>query len=194
MNDPRPILFLDLATRTGWCEGIPGGEPTYGSTLFAPEGAGRGAVYGGAFKWMAERIQATRPRAIAYEAPLARNAKTAELLMGICGCINAAAYLCRVYDVRRVHVSSVRAYLLDKGAPRAGAEVKHAIIDQCKLRGFHPTNDDEADAIAGWLYTCGLLAPEIAHKTTPLFAPPPAPEAEPNTRKQGEAYDPYRGF
>lgn len=199
MNDPRPILFLDLATRTGWCEGVPGGEPTYGSTLFAPEGAGSGAIFGGAFKWLAERCQKTRYRKIIIEAPLDprhmgnRTTRMVGLrLIGLPAVMEAAAYLCKVYDFEEVRADDIRIGLL--GHRPVAAKAKQEVMAALNALGYPVSDPDAADALAGWLHSSRIIAPEIAHKTTPLFAPPPAPEAEPNTRKQGEAYDPYRGF
>lgn len=200
MNDPRPILFLDLATRTGWCEGVPGGKPTFGSTLFAPEGAGSGAIFGGAFKWLAERCQSTRYRAIYIEAPLDprhmgnRTTRMVGLrLIGLPAVMEAAAYLCKQYVFEEVRADDVRLTLL--GYRPKAAEAKQAVMKGLKALGFDVDDPDAADALAGWLHVSQIVAPEIAHKITPLFAEKPKePDRPPNTRKPGEAYDPYRGL
>lgn len=157
----RSVFFLDIATKSGWCEGEPGSKPIFGSLVLGGEGAEHPAKNGALFKFLGGRFQAFRPRAFVYEAPLARNASTAELLMGLAGTAQAAAYLCGVPIIRQSHVSSVRAFFLPKGSPRGGPAVKQAVIAECRRRGYEPQNDDEADAIAGWEHACSLLYPNV---------------------------------
>lgn len=156
----RSIIFLDIATSTGWCEGIPGQKPTFGSFRTSKDGD-NADKFAGMFKWVGERFQIFKPQAMFFEAPLARNATTAEALMGMAGAAQAAARLCGVWKIQRAHVGSVRAFFLPKGSPRSGDAVKAAVISRCKELGYNPKNDDEADAIAGWLFACSIVAPDI---------------------------------
>lgn len=176
---PGPILFLDLATRMGWCEGVPGGAPQWGAGLFSEAGSESPAIFAGAFRWMADRLgKQPRPRAIVYEAPLdprhmgRRTTRATGLrLIGLPACIEAAAYLMRVYDVREARADDIRQHVLGRRLKKA--EAKPLVIRHVSDLGF-PTNDpDAADAIAGWLYACHVIAPEQAHPVAPLFAPAP---------------------
>ncbi len=168
----RSVLFLDIATRTGWCEGVPGGKPFYGSFVVSKDGDASDK-YLGMLRWVGQRCKAFRPNALFYEAPLARNAKTAELLMGLAANACSAARGTGVWRVEKVHPSTVKAFFLPKGAPRTGSATKYAVIDRCRELGFDPKNDDEADAIAGWHYACARVAPHVAADSTPLFGPHP---------------------
>ncbi len=186
MADPRPILFLDLATKFGWCEGAPGKEPTFGSERFAPEGAGSGAVFGGAFKWMAQRCQATAYRQIVIEATLdprhmgGRTTRDTGLrLIGLPAVIEAAAYLCKVYDFHEARADDIRLFLIGKRPKKA--EAKQLVMAKLQALGHDVRDPDAADALAGWLYSCSIIAPEQAARPT-------------HVRQSGEQYDPYRGF
>lgn len=186
MADPRPILFLDLATKFGWCEGTPGKEPTFGTERFAPEGSGSGAVFGGAFRWMAQRCQATAYRQIVIEATLdprhlgdRTTRETGLRLIGLPAVIEAAAYLCKVYEFHEARVDDIRLFVVGKRLKKAEAKAK--VIARIQSLGFDVADPDVADAVAGWLYSCNIIAPDL---TPPLVA----------TREAGEQYDPYRGF
>ncbi|MEW5421923.1 hypothetical protein [Amorphus sp. 3PC139-8] len=170
------ILFLDLATRMGWCEGKPGGAPKWGAEFFAEEGSDNPAVFAGAFRWVVKRLEASpRPRTIVYEAPLdprhmgQRTTRATGLrLIGLPACVEAAAYLMRLYDVQEARADDIRRFVLGRRAKKA--EAKPLVIRAVTNLGF-PTNDpDAADAIAGWLYACHLADPENAHDVAPLFA------------------------
>lgn len=177
----KSILFLDLATKTGFCEGEPGGKPYFGSTLFAPEGSPSAAVFGGAFKWLATRCQAFKPRTIVFEAALdprhmggKTTRDTAMRLIGLPAVMEAAAYLCGVYDVREARADDVRLFLINKRPKKA--EAKRLVIQKLQALGYDVTDPDAADAIAGWLFACNLIAPGTAPDVTPLFGEKPAPK------------------
>lgn len=174
----RPILFLDLATTFGWCEGVPGEKPIFGHERFAPEGADSPAVFAGAIKWLATRCQAFKPRTIAYEAPLdprhmgeKTTMNTARRLIGLPACIEGAAYLSGVWDIREARADDVRYFLLGKKVKKA--EAKGLVIGKLRDLGYDVHDDNAADALAGWLYTCSLIAPGVARETSPLFSGKP---------------------
>lgn len=185
------IVFIDLATRAGICDGEPGKQPRLYSHRWAEEGAPSGAVFAGCWKWTAERCQAFRPRSIVFEAALdprwlgpKTTRDTAMRLIGLPAVMESAAYLCGVYDVREARADDVRYFLLGKKVKKA--EAKNLVIKELRARGYDVTDPDEADALAGWLYACSLIAPGVKPAE-----PPPRPAI---TRQPGEAYDPYRGF
>ena len=177
----KTILFLDIASNTGWCEGEPGGKATYGSFQLAPEGADTPAKGAGLFKFLATRMQAFKPRTFVYEAPrnpnqmIGRtNAKTIRTLIGLPFVAETAAYLCGVYDIQEAEASSIRSFMLPlaKGEKRGklpAGELKKLIFRRVKDLGYDPKNTDEADAIAGWLYACNVAAPGVKPEQIPLF-------------------------
>lgn len=204
----KTLLFLDLATKFGWCEGEPGGKPIFGSERFAPEGSGSGAVFGGAFKWTFTRCQAFRPKTIVVEAALdprhlgsKTTRDTAMRLIGLPACIEGAAYLCGVYDVREARADDIRYFLLGQKVKKA--EAKRLVIGKLRDLGYDVSDPDAADALAGWLYACSLIAPETSAGTTPLFKnglpqakDSPAPAAGPDGAwvKNVPADDKWGGF
>lgn len=170
----RSILFLDVATRTGFCEGAPGEKPHHGSLRFAPEGSSPEAVAAGAIKWLGQRLQAFRPNVIVVEASLdprhmgsKTNVKTAQLLLGLPLVLGAVAHLSGVYDFRSARIDDIRRHLLGHRPGRATA--KREVIDRITALGFTPQDDNAADAIAGWLYACSIVEPKVAALSTPLF-------------------------
>ena len=168
MRDPRPILFHDVASKFGWCEGVPGELPTFGSARFAPEGAASPAYFGGAFKWAATKFQETVYRAVFIEAPLdprhlgQRTTRDTGLrLIGLPAAIAAAAHLCRIYDFRELRADDIRIDLLGRRLKRA--EAKPAVIGALQALGYAVADPDAADALAGWRHACRLLSPSIEH-------------------------------
>lgn len=171
----QTILAYDLATCTGWCEGVPGGEPRYGSIRFAPAGSSTAAIFGGAIKTFVERLQAFRPRVVVFEAPFApsvmrgkTNANTARILLGLPAILEGCCYRLGVHDLREVSVGDVRQHFLGTRKLRS-AEAKRAVIERCRALGFSPTDDNAADAIAVWHYASALIDPRSAARSTPLF-------------------------
>jgi hypothetical protein len=168
------ILFLDLATKSGFADGEPGKKPYFGSMRFAPEGAGSGAIFGGCFKWIAERCQTFKPKTIVYEAPLdprhvgpKTTRDTAMRLIGLPAVVEAAAYLCGVWDVREARADDVRLFLL--GMRPKKDEAKRLVMAKLRALGYDVDGPDAADALAGWLYACSIIAPGVARDTTSLF-------------------------
>lgn len=179
----KTILFLDIASNTGWCEGVPGEKPVFGSVKLAPEGSDTPAKGAGLFKFLATRMQAFKPNTFVYEAPRdprqmgnKTNAKTLRTLIGLPYVAETAAYLCGVYDIREAEAASIRSFMLPlaKGEKRGrldAGQLKRLIFQRVLDLGYSAKNTDEADAIAGWLFACHIVSPHIASaQTTPLFA------------------------
>lgn len=168
------ILFLDLARQTGWCEGAPGEAPQSGSHRLAPADASPAAVYAGLIDFLGQRLTTFRYRVVAFEAPLdvrhmqKTNINTARMLLGIAAIAEGVAYSTGHHRLFEAAVHDVRRHLL--GFRPKGGEAKRAVIDRLKMLGFNPVDDNEADAIAGWLYACAIIDPQKAKMTLPLLA------------------------
>ena len=167
------IIFLDLARTTGWCEGVPGERPTSGTIRLAPSSAAAGEVYGGMIQFLAPRLQSFRYRVVSFEAPfdtrhMKTNFNTARLLLGLPAIAEGVCHLTGHHNVREVSVNDVRKYLL--GTRPAKGEAKKAVIAKLNELGFDPKDDNEADAIAGWLYVCARVEPTKAMEVAPLLA------------------------
>jgi hypothetical protein len=166
------VLFLDLATRTGWCEGVPGETPTSGTLRLAPAGSSPAAVYGGLVAFLGTRLTALRYRAVAYEAPMdprhmKTNINTARVLLGMPAIVEGLAYQTGHHRLFEANVHDVRKHLLGY-RPQAG-EAKRVVMGALRQLGFDPRDDNEGDAIAGWLYACAVLSPGTAAASTPLI-------------------------
>lgn len=169
------VLCLDLATQMGWCEGEPGQKPTSGTVRLAPQGSSPAAVYGGLIDWLATRLTTFRYRMVVFEAPLdprwqkqPRSAATGRLLLGLCGITEGVCYQTGHHRVWEANVQDVRYHVL--GARPPAGEGKKLVMQRLKLLGHEFSDDNEADAIAVWLYATAIADSRIAQMTSPMFA------------------------
>jgi hypothetical protein len=170
----KTILALDLATTSGWAYGPPGATPTSGSIRFASAGASHEAIFASAVEWTTQVCDSRRPDVIVWEAPLATsfkrgstNASTTALLYGLPAVVGTAAYCCGYYNLLKADTRAVRLHFIGKNPRRIIA--KRMVIEQCKAMGWSPKDDNEADALATWHYTCSLIEPALALQTKPMF-------------------------
>ena len=158
-----PILFLDLARQMGWCEGEPGlAHPASGSIRLAPSEDGQTAAFVGLYDFLRDRLTTFRYQSIWYEAPLdprwkgmATNPATTAMLFGLPAIVRVVAHKTRHFNVRSEKVGVIRRGVFGKSP--VAAEAKGFVMDELAGRGFHPRDDNEADAIAGWLYACDYV-------------------------------------
>jgi hypothetical protein len=52
---------------------------------------------------------------------------------------------------------------------RKTSGAKPAVIQACKALGFDVENDNEGDALVGWLYQSAVLKPHFSTSMLPLF-------------------------
>jgi hypothetical protein len=168
------VLFLDLATQTGWAEGVPAGQPRYGSIRLAPQGATTSEIFGGLIRFLGQRLQAFPPSLVVFEAPMTpanmgghTNIRTIRVLIGL---VAVAEGVCNRMGVpvKEVTVGDVRQHFIGTRRLKS-AEAKRAVIKQCRMLGYDPSDDNAADALAGWHYATAILDPRTAHRSTPLF-------------------------
>lgn len=165
------VMACDLATVSGIAVDGPGGKPR-GITYRLPTGGNDLGGAGLAFSdWLHGLASIERPDLIALEAPVLGNtgAKvfTSEMLVGLAFMAEVVSKSLHIPTVR-AHVQTVRRHLLGNGRPR---NPKRAVIDRCRLLGWAPKNDNEADAMALWLHTKARLDRTFRIETgTPLFA------------------------
>lgn len=172
----RMILFLDVATRTGWCAGRPGETPEFGSKRLAPEEAPPVAIVAHSQIFIRELIETYRPNVIIAESPVysggmkgKTNYKTTRLLQCLPWTMAATAYHEKVFDYREMSQAAIRKFVLGR-KPTTG-KAKTEVMQAVRALGFDPEDDNASDALAGWLFACGEIAPDVnpAH-TTPLFS------------------------
>jgi len=165
----RSIMFLDLATTTGWAEGEPGSRAVSGrirlGNVAHPGGIGRGLN-----NFLAARFQAFKPARVYYESPFlaaTMNANTVRVTYGLAFMVQT---LCEIYGI---HCEGRNLSTIRKGelgyVPRGkGVDVKGIIMSRVRDLGYDPADDNEADAILGWHHVCAELDPKAA-----LLAAPP---------------------
>lgn len=174
------ILFLDVATRTGYAYGEAGRRPMSGSFRVAKQGATQSAHFGNALRWITSFHQEHPFEVLGIEGAAAGNnvagrttLQTSELLQGLPACFLGMAFLLGVYQVRRVAVSSVRAHFINAGNLK-GEIAKPRVMEKCRALGWVSKDDedqsfDRSDALAGWSYCETLFAAKESQPVDDLF-------------------------
>jgi hypothetical protein len=145
----RPILTLDLATTTGWCIGVLGSPPVYGSVLLI--GASRAARYAALLDWLdaAAAVHGV-PSDIIVEAAVIHGAgqDRARLALGLLAHIELWGWDqgCRVLDEMP---ATTRKEMLGRGSFPAGTAKSH-VMAWCREHGYRPGDDNAADALLLW--------------------------------------------
>lgn len=164
----RSILFLDLATVTGWAEGEPGGRATSGRIRLG-SGSTNGEV-GKAFNaFLAPRLASFRPARVIYESPFVAGMKNVNTVRLTFGLAFMTETICSIYGVpvMEANLNTIRKQTL--GFVPRGKDVKKSVIEYVRSLGYEPEDDNVADAILGFLYASAVLDPKSAAASTPLF-------------------------
>lgn len=139
------ILSLDLGTTTGWATRLSGGHIESGSTSFRPSRYDGGGMRYLRFRGWLEGIAANVGGIAAiYFEEVRRHAGTdAAHVYG--GFLATLSTWCEQHDIpyEGVPVGTIKRYATGKG----NAD-KRAVIEAVRARGYRPTDDNEADAIA----------------------------------------------
>lgn len=176
----REILALDVASRTGIAEGVPGAAPRlYHQQFLKEHESGKGfehleTMAGRALVWMAERLQISLPARIVIEAPPPEqalqgqtNARSTAVKIMLVGALAGVA-AARGVPVRFRGIGQVRKHFIGRGN-LPGDVAKPRVKRVCELLGWEPANYDQSDAAALWAFECAQLFPNEAVKPEPLF-------------------------
>jgi crossover junction endodeoxyribonuclease RuvC len=166
------VLALDLASTMGFCEGMPGERPVSGSVRLGSPGASQGEIYDQFAQFLLPKLRAFRFGLIVAEAPVSpryskTNQKTTEMLLGLHAWQRGICHMTGHYNMKTESAQRVRKFLLGKMPAKGQAKVE--VMAKVRALGFDPADDNEADAIALWLFTCNEVAPGQAMKIDPLF-------------------------
>ena len=144
-NTPRCMLALDLGTTTGWALRGHDGLITTGTASFKPgRYDGGGMRYLRFTSWLTELDRLSGPISTIWFEEVRRHAGTdaAHVYGGLLAVLTSWAEL-RGVPYQGVPVGTIKKFLTGQGnAP------KQAMLDAARKRGFSPTDDNEADAIA----------------------------------------------
>lgn len=158
------VAGIDLATAAGVCVGRPGQTPQF-FTRDLGKGKSHDFRFAEAMRLARYLISDLDVEAIGIEAPIIvpkRDKKqNNELLMGLCANIRGWAKIkgirCETLEIQ--HIDKV--FLGCKQTEGRDAR-KRAIWTQCRMRGWKPETQDEADAASTWDTMCVHLSPSYA--------------------------------
>lgn len=145
INASGAILALDLGTTTGWALAPQDGVTTSGTASFRPTRYDGGGMRFLRFRnWLEQiRAYAGRIEAVYFEEVRAHAGTDAAHVYG--GFLATLTAWCeqQVIPYQGVPVGVIKHFIAGRG--NAGKDV---VMDAVRGRGFHPADDNEADAIA----------------------------------------------
>jgi Holliday junction resolvasome RuvABC endonuclease subunit len=146
------VLTLDLARRTGWCCGPLGARPAFGAVQL--EGRTHGAVFAAASNWLADARRIHQPQHIVFEAPLVRGehagVSAGRLALGLVAMVELFAHD-EGLTVLEEHVGRTRKAVMGRGGFAKGT-AKAEVAKWLAGQGYHPQDDNAADALLLWLH------------------------------------------
>lgn len=148
------ILFLDLATSTGWAYGVAGQKPISGSFKVGRGGYGPGQLG----VWLRDfRREHGIPDLIGIEKWLPLRAAVNDRAVEVALRLNGAAHcMAAIYGVPVAEptVQAIRAAVCGRASAGSREETKAMVVATMKLLKLMPADakddDDRADALAGW--------------------------------------------
>lgn len=141
----RCVIALDLGTTTGWALRGYDGLITSGTASFKPgRYDGGGMRYLRFTNWLTELDRLSGPIEAIYFEEVRRHAGTdaAHVFGGLLAVLTSWSEL-RGVPYQGVPVGTIKKFLTGQGNAN-----KKTMIDAVRVRGFSPTDDNEADAIA----------------------------------------------
>lgn len=170
-------LCLDLATKTGWAFGRAGAQPLSG-TFGLPGGNECLGVFAAEFvSWLTKKVRALKPSEIVFEAPILPRAKlnrdgeiemgttlaTVRKLHGLCILTEFVAEAEGIAS-SEIGSSEWRHPFLGDQYPRKGKrdDFKRAAFRVCRMHGWHPSTDDEAEALGILFVVNSVRNPRVA--------------------------------
>lgn len=180
MSDAPKILFLDISkTCTGIADGRAGEVPKFYSIKGNDVDTTAAMMRLG--QWLIERTKVDKPDWLFFEAPMnifpgeydpesgkvksKTNPTTTVTLAKMVGVVEFVAGM-KGIATRTAHVQSIRSKFLGHGRP---SDPKKRVMAMCRALGWAPTNLDEADAGAGWWWSCMTVAPRFYTPITPML-------------------------
>jgi hypothetical protein len=141
----RTILALDLGTMTGWAIRGFDGLTTSGTASFKPgRYDGGGMRYLRFTSWLTELDRLSGPISAIWFEEVRRHAGTdaAHVYGGLMASLTSWG------ELRGIPYEGVPVGTIKRHATGKGNADKQAVINAVRARGFRPTDDNEADAIA----------------------------------------------
>jgi hypothetical protein len=170
----RTLLTLDLATKTGWCIGPPGGAflggqaIRHGVLVLGKPGASLGVKLLTLWQWVGDCFETDAVTDVAFEAPLdprwlkCTTRQTARLLAALPGVVEAVSVDCGLPEdrLREIEVADVSEALFGRRNVRKD-DRKPLLIAGARALGHAPKDDNAADAIALHAFMSAVLDPAL---------------------------------
>lgn len=145
MPTPLRIACLDLATVTGHAVGLPGEKPRSGTVRIADGGARLGYFLMKFNEWLMDWIAVHSPNLIYYEAPILRAGETTpETILKLNGLAALTACIAEIWGIQSAPMNNMTVKKFFAGSGRAQPV---DMVRACHARGWHPADDNEADAL-----------------------------------------------
>jgi hypothetical protein len=145
MTPPTNVLALDLGTVTGWALRSPDGNITSGTMTFRPSRyEGGGMRYLRFRSWLGDmqRLSGGLQRIVFEEVRRHAGTDAAHIYGGF------LAHLSAWCEERSIPYEGIPVGTIKRFATGKGNAPKDAMLAAIRARGFTPTDDNEADAIA----------------------------------------------
>lgn len=164
------ILALDLATSTGVCAGNSGAAPHAWTVSLG--GLPDDRRFSNVLRLTHAIIEEHTPDLIVVEAPVG-GPKASAYLIGLVACVRGCSFDMGI-RCETAHLATVRRHFIGKNLTvkhfphlkmaAAKKAIKSEVIHQCRLVGWNPQDDNEADAMAIWDWACAVFAPRYQAK------------------------------
>ena len=171
------IISLDLATRVGWARWHR--RVTSFGTKQLPKAGELGGRYLDCFdRWFLDQLAEVAPALVIFDPPWVGPKTSQDVARCLIGLASVVELRCYQQEIacREAHNQTVLKHWTGKGGG-IRKDKKARTIAACNVRGFHPRNDDEADALAILDYAAHCLGVKTDNPEGPLFG----------VRQQGEA-------
>ena len=187
------ILALNVATTTGWAYGMPGDRPAFGHFRSGKPRDATGEVLAQFRVWLDRCCAKSQPRMVVFEAPYVPRfapkkvrTKTGQVisttpssstpidiyvvrrLFAMCGLVEMIAYEHNI-PCREEQSNVICRHFTGNGSWGGRENKKAATQKMCAVYGFPGLSEDEADALALWVYAEAVLFPKT-RSAGPLFA------------------------
>lgn len=172
MSDGEALLSLDLAGQLGWAafrEGWSGAK--FGTVKLPDVGKNEGLYFDRYASWLEGIVLKLNPCRVIYEKPWHgpnTHQTTAAKLYGLAAMTQRTCHQLEAPYCFEL-VSVVRQHFIGKSRLPRG-QAKAAVMAQCKLIGWHPQTQDEADALAQLDYYAALRRVNVPWPRTALQA------------------------
>ena len=168
------ICSLDLGTQNiGWAYGSDDDRaPTTGTYCPPATGKDLGWLLADVRAWLTPFCRTRAFDLLVYESPVfvaQNNVMTVRKMFALGGLVELVAYDLKLPCEEKLP-GPVRKHFLGRGnVPKRRPEIKAAVMRQCQILGWKPSNDDEGDAAALWSFTIAVKCSPLSQKIGALL-------------------------